>query len=142
MLVKSARFGNIEVKDECIFSLPHGLPGFGNETKFALLAPDENSPFCFFQSINNEDLTFVLINPFDFFPDYEFKLTDEILEELKISNDNPPLVFNIVTIPKKIEEMTANLVAPLILNKKDGIAMQIVLEKTQYTTKHRVLGGR
>ena len=34
--------------------------------------------------------------------------------------------------------MTTNLLAPVVINRHSREARQVVLEKTQYTTKHRL----
>ncbi|HWR45786.1 flagellar assembly protein FliW [Sporomusa sp.] len=138
MLIQSTRFGQIEIIDNELIRFPHGIPGFTNEHAFAFLPYQPDSPFAFLQSVTDPDLTFVIVEPFSFFQDYSFTLDEEILLELKLSNDNPPRIFNIVRIPEKIDEMTANLIAPIIVNWKTRSAKQIVLEKPVYTVRHRL----
>ncbi|MDF2876226.1 MAG: fliW [Sporomusa sp.] len=138
MLIQSTRFGQVEIIDSELIRFPQGIPGFTNEHLFAFLPYQQDSPFAFLQSVTDPDLTFVIVEPFTFFQDYSFALEAEILQELGLSNDNPPRIFNIVRIPEKIEEMTANLIAPIIINWKTRLAKQIVLEKPLYTVRHRL----
>lgn len=138
MLVRSTRLGELEVAETQVIEFPYGLPGFLDEKKFALLPCEEGNPFTFLQSMSEPNLTFVTVEPFVFFSDYEFSLADGIAEELGISTDNPPHVLNIVSIPENPEEMTANLLAPLVINTQERVAVQFVLEKTAYTTRHRL----
>ena len=44
-----------------------------------------------------------------------------------------------MTIPENYAEMTANLIAPLIINKKKAIAKQFVLTNMDYDTRHYLL---
>lgn len=136
MIVKSTRLGELKVSRDDVISFSKGLPGFPNEQKFILLPYDDNSPFAFLQSLAEPNLTFLIVEPFSFFLDYEFSLDEHVVRELSLSDDNPPRIFNIVTVPENVEEMTANLLAPLIINSKQRTAQQIVLEKVSYTTRH------
>lgn len=138
MTIESTRLGQLEVDIENIISFPKGLPGFETEKEFALLPCETNSPFAFLQSVVDPDLTFLIVEPFSFFQDYEFSLDDEIVSCLRLSKENMPRIFNIVTIPERAEEMTANLLAPVVINPTQRIAQQIVLEKTNFTTRHRL----
>ena len=61
------------------------------------------------------------------------------LQELGIKDQEDMQIYAIITIPQgKIEDMTANLTAPVVLNQKNMQAKQVVLEKGGYTTKHRL----
>lgn len=138
MLIKSTRFGQIEVAEHELIRFPQGLPGFATEKTFAFLPYQPDSPFAFLQSTEESDLTFVIVEPFAFFKDYSFSLEDSVLTQLDLSADNLPRIFNIVRIPEKTEEMTANLIAPIIINWQTRTGMQIVLEKSAYTVRHRL----
>lgn len=138
MEIESTRFGTITVADQNILQFPHGIPGFIDEKEFAFLPYQPDSPFAFLQSVKEPDLTFMIVEPFTFFPDYDFELEDSIVKELQISEANPPQVFSIIRVPEKFEEMTANLLAPVIVNWQCRKAIQCVLDKTAYTVRHRV----
>lgn len=139
MMIHSTRLGEIEIQEDQIFRFPSGIPGFAGEKTFALLPYQDGSPFFILQSANDPDLAFILIEPFAFFADYEFELDDAVAGELTLDEQNKPGVYCIVTIPQNIAEMTANLMAPIIVNQASHNAIQIVLEKSIYTTKHRLL---
>ena len=138
MIVRSTRFGEIEVSEQSILDFPHGIPGFVDEKVFAFVPYQLESPFAFLQSVNEPDLTFMIVEPFSFFPDYDFELENEIVKELEISDENPPQIFNIVKVVEKLEDMTANLLAPILVNWQSRKAIQHVLEKTSYQVRHRV----
>jgi len=141
MIIHSTQLGEIEVDDDKIISFPHGLPGFPEEKSFAFLPYQVDSPFAYLQSMEKPQLTFLVVDPFAFFKDYEFQLQDEIAQELGLSHPNLPQIINIVSVPQKTEEMTANLLAPIVMNVQSSTAIQVVLEKTTYTTRHRLFPG-
>ena len=136
MLVQSTRFGELEVAEEQIMDFPEGLLGFPDEKKFALMEYKPDSPFYFLQSLADPDLTFLMINPFAFFNDYDFTMDDELMAEIGVTEDNPPTVFNIATVKDKIENMTVNLAGPVLVNMRDRKAAQWVIEKTQFPTRY------
>ena len=136
MLVQSTRFGELEVAEEQIMDFPEGLLGFPDEKKFALMEYKPESPFYILQSMADPDLTFLMINPFAFFNDYDFQMDDALMAEIGLTADNPPTVFNIVTVRDKLESMTVNLAGPVLVNIRDRKAAQWVIEKTVFPTKY------
>ncbi len=138
MKIQSAKLGEVEYSEQDLINFEHGLPGFPDEKQFILIPYHTDSPFVFLQSVGDPNISFLMTEPFTFFQDYEFELSDEIMGELGFNADNIPLVFNIVTIPDKLADITANLMAPVVINKRNRRAAQIILEKTVYTTKHKL----
>ena len=136
MIVQSTRFGELEVSDEQILDFPQGLLGFPEEKRFALMEYKPDSPFYFLQSLADPDLTFLMINPFAFFNDYEFDMDDALMAEIGVTADNPPTVFNIATVKDTIANMTVNLAGPVLVNMRDRKAAQWVIEKTQFPTRY------
>ena len=100
---------------------------------------DKESPYVFLQSMKTPELAFLMTVPFIFFPDYEFSLDDAITEQRGVEEADDLMIYYLLTIPAgNIQGITANLLAPVVINKKNMNARQVVLEKTSYTTKHRL----
>ncbi len=141
MKIKSTRFGEMEISIENILKFEQGIPGFPDENEFAFLPYEQNSPFAFLQSTKDVNLTFLVVEPFSFLPEYTFELSDEYSSQIGVSTENPPQIFNIVSIKEPLQQSTVNLLAPVIVNWKDCKAKQIILEKVEYTTKHLLFPG-
>ena len=137
--IYTSRFGELEVDEEKVVHFQNGIPAFENEHEFIVLPYDEESPYYFMQSLNSPDLAFLLTIPFLFFPDYTFDIDDETIRELDVKNSDKLLYYSMITIPNgSIRYMTANLLAPVVINIENMQAKQVVLEKSNYTTKHRL----
>jgi flagellar assembly factor FliW len=137
--VDTLRFGQIEVEDDKVLHFAEGLPAFEDEHEFVIIPYDEESPYVFLQSLTTPDLAFLMTVPFVFFPEYEFELDDDNQAKLDIKTQEDLLLYVLLTIPGgKVPEMTANLMAPLVINRANMQARQIVLEHSGYTTKHRL----
>lgn len=139
MILHSTRLGELEVADEQIFCFSEGIPGFPEDKQFAYLPFDNaDTPFVYLQSLHTPELTFLMTDPFQFFHDYVINLPDEASAQMGFDRENRPQVFTIITIPERTEEMTTNLLAPVLLNWRDKTGQQVILEKTPYTTRHRL----
>ena len=137
--INTARFGELNIQEDKIFQFADGLPAFEDEHRFIILPFDDDSPYSFLQSVETPELAFLMTVPFVFFPDYEFVLEDDVMAALAIKGSEDMQVYTLVTIPGgNIKEMTANLMAPVVINKETREAKQVVLDKSQYTTKHRL----
>ncbi|ABZ83366.1 conserved hypothetical protein [Heliomicrobium modesticaldum Ice1] len=138
MRIQTERFGVLDVPDEAVIRFPQGIPGFPQEKAFVLLPCAEADAFAFLQSIMTPPLAFLLVTPFAFFPDYNAPIHIEQVRHIGIDENNLGEIWTIVTVPDNYHDMTTNLLAPLVINRKKGEAAQVVLEKTNYTTKHRL----
>lgn len=137
--VNTLRFGEIEVEEEKVVHFEDGIPAFEDEHEFLIIPYDDESPYVFLQSITTPDLAFLMTMPFVFFPEYEFELDDDSQNKLGIKSQEDMLIYTLLTIPGgKVVDMTANLMAPVVLNQNTMQARQIVLDKSRYTTKHRL----
>ena len=137
--VYTSRFGEIEVDEQKIVHFKNGIPAFEDEHEFIILPYEEDSPYYFMQSLRSPDLAFVLTIPFLFFPDYTFEVEEDTVQELGITNSSQVFYYTMITIPGgNIRKMTSNLVAPIVINSDNMQAKQVVLEKSNYTTKHRL----
>jgi flagellar assembly factor FliW len=137
--VKTTRFGTIEIDETDIITFGDGVPGFPEKRQFIIIPYDEESPFILLQSATEDYLAFLMTNPFLFFKEYQFEIDRENMNVLDVQEEKDIAVYTMVTVPGgKVKEMTANLVAPVVINVHNKSGKQIVLEKSKYTTKHRL----
>ncbi len=139
MIVKTNRFGEIEIREEDVIFMPEGLVGFANKKRYILLEDDEQAPFMWYQSIEEPNLCFVVVDPILFIPNYKVEVhpTDVALLELPSPADARVLV--ILVVPNNPLDMTANLKGPLVINPKNRLAKQVVLIDDKYPTKYFIL---
>ena len=135
MNIKTTRFGEIEVPEEILIDFPGGMLGFPEETKFALFPYETDSPFSILQSVSNPDLTFLLADPYRFFNDYAFELDDQVAKEWGFSADNLPQVYVVATLKDTLEQMTVNLLAPIMINWVKHTGAQIIIENKHYSVQ-------
>jgi flagellar assembly factor FliW len=135
--VKTKAYGAIDVDERQKISFPQGLLGFETLKDYVLLDA-ERQPFYWLQSLDVEQIAFIIINPFLFRPDYELDIDDDLLKDIGITSPEKALIFSIVTIPP-IGPMTANLQGPLIINKDTRVGKQGILVDQRWKTKHDIM---
>lgn len=136
MKIKTTRFGELDIPKECIVKFEQGMLGFTQQKKFALFPYDTDGPFFLLQAVNDPDLTFLLTDPYRFFTEYEFELEDKLAANMEFAADNPPGVYVVATLKDKLEDMTVNLVAPIVVSWKKQLAVQIIVDNKAYSIKH------
>ncbi|MCL2320072.1 MAG: flagellar assembly protein FliW [Treponema sp.] len=138
MKVATKAYGLIEVNERQRIRFPQGLLGFESFKDYALLDA-ERQPFYWLQSLDVEQVAFVLINPFLFRPDYEMSIDNEELLPIGITDPAKALIFSIITIPADGGPMTANLQGPLVINRDNRLGIQAVLTDSRWKTKHDII---
>lgn len=128
---------NYEQEDIIIFK--KGLPGIENLTKFLLVPVEENEVFSILQSVEDSNVGLVVTSPFNFVDNYEIELQEGIKKELNIKAENEVYVLNTVTLNSDIKKITSNLKAPIIINIKEKLGEQIILNDEKYAIKYPLL---
>ncbi|PHV69832.1 flagellar assembly protein FliW [Sporanaerobium hydrogeniformans] len=139
MLLKTKSFGDIEIGEEKFITFKEGIPGFEELKQFIIIEEEEESPFCYLQSIEDEAICFILTNPYLFKPDYEPAIAKHYFQQLGGGDLKNFSVFAMVSVKGEIETATLNLMAPLVIQQETRFGMQVILDGQDYTTKHAVL---
>jgi flagellar assembly factor FliW len=136
VVIQTGRFGQIEISSDEIISIPSGILGFPEDHNFCLVDAGDDTLIVWLQSLSNPRLAFPLLEPKAFKPEYVVRLSAAELRELRLVSIKDASVFTILTIPTDLTEMTANLKAPLVINTKDKVAKQVVLQENDQPIKH------
>lgn len=129
MKISTLLFGEIEIETEQMIDFPLGIPGFPQEHQFVFLdIPD--TPFTSMQSVTSP-VHFFVINPFEFFKEYEFQIPDQVIEFLQIERPENVVTWSIVALKDDLAQSTANMQAPVIVNSQSRKGKQLVLNQYQ-----------
>lgn len=140
MLINTTNFGEMEVKANQVITFAEGLPGFEDQKEFVLLNnydTEEPVPFMWLQATQNPDLALVVAIPFFLRPSYEVTIPDEAVEALEIQEPGDVAVYSVVRIQDKVDDMTFNLMSPIVINGKNRKGMQVVQDGTYYRVDER-----
>ena len=141
MEIISKLFGKIEYVEENIIRLDEGLIGISDKKNFVLIEKDDFKPFSYLQSV--DDGTFILIvsNPMVVENEYKFSIFQDDLNALKIDKKDADSfsLLAIVIFASKIEHITVNLKAPILINVKTKKAKQIILQNDDYGVEESLI---
>ncbi|MBQ0003868.1 MAG: flagellar assembly protein FliW [Treponema sp.] len=138
MDVKTRQGKIVQVDDSHIFSFPEGLFGFELYHNYAVYE-SEYSPFMWMQSLDDQNLAFLIVDPFLIVNDYELDVDDKSLAKIGINSPADVYVMAIVTIPRDNTPVTANLQGPIVINKNTNQCLQVILNSNKWTTKHDIV---
>jgi flagellar assembly factor FliW len=138
--ISTTRFGELELEDAKVIDMPDGMVGF-SERRFVILNPENGGPFCWYQSVENPALSFVVVDPAGFYPEYKVKLTREEYDRLQLEPGAEMVVMCVVIMSPDPHRITINLLGPIVLNPTTMIARQVVMEG-DHTTRHLLFAPR
>jgi flagellar assembly factor FliW len=127
----------VEVPQNQLIDFPTGLVGFEQWQRFALIElPD--SPVKWVQCLEEEGLSLPVIEPFLVVKDYDFEIPDADVRVLRLTRPEDAHVLVVLTIRDDPEHATANLLAPIVINRAARRGRQLVLQGDQYSLRHPV----
>lgn len=138
MKIKTRYHEEVEINQDEIVLFGSGIPGFNEDKEYVVLSLGDDSPFSILQAVNNEELGFVIVDPFTFYPNYEFDLDDSVISQLQIEDKTDIIIFAITTLGESLSKSTINLQAPVVINKIKKLGKQAVLNTDNYHTKHQI----
>jgi len=104
------------------------MPGFPAHREFVLVRLNEDGLLYAFTSTEDPDLRFLVAPPEPFFPDYAPELEQDVFAAL--NTKDPDRLLLLVVITAGVNETTANLLAPIVVDRDSRRAMQVILSGT------------
>ncbi|MCK5737186.1 MAG: flagellar assembly protein FliW [Spirochaetaceae bacterium] len=140
MIVETKAYGSVEINERQRITISSGLYGFEGLENYVLMDARQR-PFYWLQSVDVQDVAFVLIDPKLIRLDYDAKISSQDFEALGLdgSQDDRFLQFAIVTIPDERQDMTANLQGPIIINKESREGRQCISQNENWHVRHNIL---
>ena len=147
MILRSKYFPDLEVDERSLVYFPDGLLGFEGLRQYAAAELAEFRPFLWLVATDAPDLGFAVSDPALFYGSgYSLNLSDADKETLDLQTGDELMVFVIVSLGEGGRRITANLKGPVVLNRRNRMAKQVVIYNPAYSVHHPLLsvteGGR
>lgn len=127
--LEGTRFGTLDYTESDVIAFVGGLIGFPTLSSFVVISHREDSPFRWLQSLDEPSLAFLTVDPTAYVQGYEPEISDNDAKALQLDVSKPTLVLATASIPGgNVDAMTINLAAPIVINLKDRLARQVVLD--------------
>ena len=131
MRVKTRLFGEIEISDDKVINLVHGLIGFPDMKRYTLIFDEEKKDkgnIMWLQSLDEPDFAMPVMLPHVVKPDYAPALNEDSLEPLGDLTEDNTYVLVTVRVPKNPKEASINLKAPIVINTDINVGDQIIID--------------
>jgi flagellar assembly factor FliW len=113
-LIKSTRFGAIEVSPTDVVDFPLGLIGLGGR-RYALLDRNPHSGFLWLHSCDDPALALPVVDPHRFFDTFALALGAEDRERIGVDDPLQAQVYVTVRAAANPADVVVNLRAPLVI---------------------------
>jgi flagellar assembly factor FliW len=141
MTIQTKLFGEIVVDTEKTIYFENGIIGFPDMKNYMIIYDEEEgdkAKISWLQSVEEPGFAIPVINPLLVKMDYNPIVNDELIKPIGELDPEEMIILVTVTIPSKLEDITVNLKAPLIINAITRRACQIVVENEDYLVKYPV----
>lgn len=135
MLINTKDYDFVHVNEEDIIQFPDGIYAFESSKRFVVLDTRAESGVMQLQCADAQNPRFVILDPFMLMDGYSPKVSEETMQKLKASSLEELSFFVIAVIPENIREATVNMKSPVIINFKERIGMQVILDNREYPVR-------
>lgn len=130
--------GVLKISEDDIVTFPEGLLGFSEYKKFVFINDPEDDVFMWLQSCEKKDVAFPVIEAGFVIDPSSLALTAGDCSRLGIQNSEEASMYCMVRVASEATGMTANLKAPIVINKRDHIGYQFVLANQNLQVQYPV----
>ena len=138
---KTRKLGTIDYDAADVLTFPKGLPGFEKETSFVSVEKVGLEPVVFLQSLVSPELCFVALPVEIVDRNYQLRVMNEDLLIISVPEEHrPPATEDLACLAiiclQEQGSATANLLGPLVLNRKTKIGVQAIRDDSKYSATH------
>ncbi|MGN6090506.1 MAG: flagellar assembly protein FliW [Actinomycetales bacterium] len=112
---------------DLVFDFPAGIPGFAGLSRYLLHTVDDAGVLFTLRSVEEPDVRLLVVPPVYFFPDYAPEIDDASVSLLGLLSAEEADLFVVVTAGTSLADSTANLLAPIVINRRTRVAAQVIL---------------
>lgn len=139
MQIQSKLLGNVEYAEEHIIRFDEGLIGIPEKKNFILIEKEDFKPFSYLQSVDDPTFILIVVNPMVIEKEYKFSIYREDFAAIDIKDENDFSLLAIVIFAQKVEHITINLKAPLLLNVHTKRGLQVILQNDDYSVEEPLM---
>lgn len=133
MEILTTRFGPIRVEPQDRVEFPRGLVGISQLRRFILWNDPKAEKLVWLQSTRDPSWAFALIEPRHLVSTYQVRTTPEQLGTIQVADSRDVEVY--VTLNRTVQSAMVNLQAPILINRRCALGMQLVLSDTRYPVR-------
>lgn len=127
MTIKTRDFGEQVISEDKILNFPNGIFAFEDEHRFIMFSPlGEDVYPAWLQSVDNENLCFIVFDPEQIAENYSVTIDEECLSAVQLGENAKPHLLVLAVVPGEYKETTVNLKSPIVINADKMLAAQTI----------------
>ncbi len=127
MTINTRDFGEQEIAEDKIINFPNGIYAFEDQHRFVMLSPLGNDVFpAWLQSLDNENLCFIVFDPEQIVKDYSVTAGEESAAAIEKNRKTRIKYLSLAVVPEEYKNTTVNLKSPIMINADKMLAAQII----------------
>lgn len=139
MRIQSKLYGDIDLAEAQNIEISEGILGFPDYTRYVLHPdPDNSSIFYWVQSLEDPQLAFPVLPAASVLKDYTPSCLDSDLAKIDAQSISDVGIFLIVTLREQINEISANLRGPLLVNLDTQRAIQAISNDDSHQVRYKL----
>jgi flagellar assembly factor FliW len=131
------RFGKFAAPTDSVVTMAEGVPGFERCHRFVIASSAEIAPFTCVHGLDEPRPSFLAIDPHLVVDGYSPPLVASDRQRIDASGDEPLLWLSLVHIDG--DHATVNLRAPVVINPRRMLGLQVVAGDSGYAIDHPLL---
>jgi len=125
--LKTEHGQEIEFREQDIITFSEGIFGFPHLKRFVLVREAEIEPFIWLLGVDEPYCALPVLDPRPTFSDFNPHPDAAPLGRIGLDSFEPALVLVVVVAPTDGATVTANLLAPIVINPERMIGIQLIL---------------
>ena len=141
MHLEVIRFGQREplrVAANQVITFLRGLVGMDALRRLVLVDDERIAPCRWLQSLDDPSLAFVVVDPHLVEPDYAAHVPPDDAALLHLEHPEDGELWALVTVQAEAARSTVNLLAPVVINRRARLGMQVILHDSAYSLRQPI----
>lgn len=129
------RFGSFQATEQDVIQIAGGVPAFESCTRYVLVGGPDMQPFTCLQGLDAPAPSFLVLDPRLVVSDYAISLS--ALDSRRLdARPNDALLWLAVVRVSDDADVTVNLRAPIVVNPRRMVAIQVLPHESPYHHDH------
>jgi flagellar assembly factor FliW len=116
------------IESDKVIHFKFGIPGFESLTRFIIKKIPEYHPLLLLQAVEEPEISLIIADPAIFQIEKFFKIPAMTRDKLQIKSEAEMKLYVILSFDNQKRRFTANLKAPIIINKILNQGQQVILD--------------
>ncbi len=136
MRIRSRIFGDIEIAADDVVVFPGGIPPFTELQQYCVLSAEAEPGLRWLQAVDEPSIAFAVMPPAAIAGQYDIEISDADAAELQLERAEEAELLVILAVHEQPRRVTANLRAPIVINRRRQLGKQVMLNDTQHPLQY------